>query len=88
MGQTLFLSNHFEFGLDVQEAIDCPRLFPSPSRGLVEVERSIPGEVVDRLNRLGHECVLNSKPHGGGQAILIDRKRGVLVGGSDPRKDG
>jgi gamma-glutamyltranspeptidase / glutathione hydrolase len=89
MGQTLFLTNHFEFGLDVHEAIDCPRLFPPPTgKGVVEVERGIPGSVVDRLNRLGHECVLNSKPHGGGQAILIDRKRGVLVGGSDPRKDG
>jgi len=88
MGQTLFLTNHFEFGLDVQEAIDCPRLFPSPVRGVVEVERGIPGSVVDRLNRLGHECVLVDKPHGGGQAILIDRKRGLLIGGSDPRKDG
>ncbi|MFC7538712.1 gamma-glutamyltransferase family protein [Siccirubricoccus deserti] len=28
MGQTLFLTNHFD-GLDVQEAIDCPRLFLS-----------------------------------------------------------
>ncbi|MDI3307073.1 MAG: gamma-glutamyltransferase [Acetobacteraceae bacterium] len=88
MGQTLFLTNHFEFGLDVQEAVDCPRLFPSPVRGVVEVERGIPGSVVDRLNRLGHECVLVDKPHGGGQAILIDRKRGLLIGGSDPRKDG
>jgi gamma-glutamyltranspeptidase/glutathione hydrolase len=88
MGQTLFLTNHFEFGLDVQEAIDCPRLFPTPARGVVEVERSVPASVLDRLSRLGHEVAQVDKPHGGGQAILIDRKRGLLVGGSDPRKDG
>ena len=88
MGQTLFLTNHFEFGLDVQEAIDCPRLFPSPAKGVVEVERNIPSTVLDRLSRLGHEVALIDKPHGGGQAIFIDRKAGLLVGGSDPRKDG
>lgn len=88
MGQTLFLANHFEFGLDVQEALDCPRLFPAPGNGPVELERGIPNHVVDRLSRLGHEVKLVDKPHGGGQAILIDRKRGLLVGGSDPRKDG
>jgi gamma-glutamyltranspeptidase/glutathione hydrolase len=88
MGQTLFLTNHFEFGLDVQEAIDCPRLFPSLAKGVVEVERNIPSAVLDRLSRLGHEVALIDKPHGGGQAIFIDRKAGLLVGGSDPRKDG
>ncbi|RYJ01954.1 MAG: gamma-glutamyltransferase [Acetobacteraceae bacterium] len=88
MGQTLFLTNHFEFGLDVQEAIDCPRLFPSPSSGAIELERGIPASVVDRLSRMGHEVSLMDKPHGGGQAIFIDRKAGTLVGGSDPRKDG
>jgi len=86
MGQTLFLSNHFDYGLDVQEALDAPRLFPRA--GKVQVEHGIPLSVVDRLNRLGHECERIEKPHGGGQAILIDRARGCLVGGSDPRKDG
>lgn len=86
MGQTLFLSNHFEFGLDVQAALDLPRLFPY--QGKVQVERGIPTEVIDRLNRMGHQCEFIDKPHGGGQAILIDHRRGVLIGGSDPRKDG
>ena len=54
----------------------------------MELERGIPAEAVERLRQLGHRCEAISKPHGGGQAILIDRKRGVLVAGSDPRKDG
>jgi gamma-glutamyltranspeptidase/glutathione hydrolase len=86
MGQSMFLANHFEYGLDVQEALDAPRLFPRD--GKVQVERGIPTAVIDRLNRLGHDCELVDKPHGGGQAILIDRGKGCLVGGSDPRKDG
>ena len=88
MGQSLVQTNHFEFGLDVQEALDCPRVFPAPGDGPVEVERGVPGAVIDRLTRLGHKINLVEKPHGGGQAILIDRKRGVLIAGSDPRKDG
>src|SRR5205085_1734545 len=47
MGQSLFLTNHFEYGLDVQEALDAPRLFPYA--GKVEAERSIPRDVVDSL---------------------------------------
>ncbi len=85
-GHSLFLTNLLEFGLDLQEAIDLPRLMPL--RGKVQVERGIPPEVCDRLARLGHELELVERPHGGGQAIWIDRARGCLIGGSEPRKDG
>ncbi len=86
MGQTLFLANHFDYGLDIQEAIDLPRIFPR--NGRVQAERGIPGDVIAGLTKLGHAVDIIDKPHGGGQAIWIDHDRGVLIGGSDPRKDG
>jgi gamma-glutamyltranspeptidase/glutathione hydrolase len=90
MGQTWFLANHFQFGLDVQEALDLTRVFPSPGANhrTTEIETGLPPELKEGLAALGHQPKLVKKPHGGGQAILIDRDRGVLIGGSDPRKDG
>ena len=86
MGQSLFLTNMMEFGMDIQEALDFPRLFPY--QGKLQLERGIPDAVANELARLGHTVEIPERPHGGGQAIWIDRTRGFLVGGSDPRKDG
>ena len=86
MGQTLLLTNMLDYGLDVQAALDLPRLFPR--EGKIQCERGIPPAVVSRLHAMGHDCIEWAKPHGGGQAIVIDRERGCLIGGSDPRKDG
>ncbi len=87
VGHAHFLTNLLDFGLDIQEAIDLPRVFPTAD-GPVEVESGVPSAVVAELEKLGHQTVLPGKPIGGGQAIWIDRDRGVLSGGSDPRKDG
>ncbi len=86
MGQTLFLSNLLEYGLDIQQAIDLPRLFPYG--GMLEIERGIPPATVEALIKMGHRHTVVERPHGGGQAIWIDRQSGTLVAGSDPRKDG
>jgi len=86
-GHAYFLSNLFEHGLDLQEAIDLPRLFPAVS-GLVEVESGMPDVVVKALEGYGHTFTAPPKPIGGAQAIWIDRKTGVLSGASEPRKDG
>jgi gamma-glutamyltranspeptidase/glutathione hydrolase len=86
MGHSWFLTNLLEYGLDIQEAIDLPRLLPL--KGKLQIERGIPQQVVDQLARMGHDPELVERPHGGGQAIWIDRDRGCLIGGSEPRKDG
>ena len=52
------------------------------------VERGIPADIVRELARMGHDIEPAELPHGGGQAIWIDRQRGCLVAGSEPRKDG
>ena len=86
MGQSYVLSNMLTYGMDPQTALDMPRYFPSA--GKVLVERGIPDSLRSALAARGHAVEEAPTPHGGGQAIVIDRKAGVLIGGSDPRKDG
>ena len=86
-GHAHLLTNLFEYGMDLQEAIDHPRLFPTTD-GPVNAEVGIPENVLAALIRMGHEIHHPPAPIGGAQAIFIDRKEGVLSGASDPRKDG
>jgi gamma-glutamyltranspeptidase/glutathione hydrolase len=85
MGQSWFLSNMLDYGLDIQQALDLPRVFPY--QGKVEVERGVPDAAVRALAAMGHDIVGADRPHGGGQAIWIE-ETGVRVAGSEPRKDG
>jgi gamma-glutamyltranspeptidase/glutathione hydrolase len=82
------LSRMFDFGLDIQEAQDLPRVFPDPETGNVQAESGLPQNVADALKAKGHTLVPPVKPIGGSQAIWIDWDEGILTGGSDPRKDG
>lgn len=86
VGQSHVLTNIVDFGMNVQEAIDCARGFHQMGR--FEAERGIRDDVLKGLATLGHEIKMAEMPHGGGQAILIDPSNGVLQAGSDPRKDG
>ncbi|GAN79127.1 gamma-glutamyltransferase family protein [Acidocella aminolytica] len=86
MGQSWVLANVLQYGLDPQAALDLPRLFPFA--GKVEVERGIPASIRTALAAKGHKLEDIALPHGGGQMIQLDHQRGVLIGGSDPRKDG
>ena len=84
-GHVQVLLNMIEFGMNVQEAGEAPRA--SHGSGGVALENGIDPEVWADLERMGH-TVRESGPMGGYQAIQIDWDRGVLFGGTDPRKDG
>ena len=49
---------------------------------------AVPAEAVEGLKSRGHDVAVRPVPLGGGQAVWIDWERGVLIGGSDARKDG
>ena len=86
VGQTHFLTNVIDYGMSVQEALDFPRAFAFEDT--FQVERGVPETVRNELADRGHSIEEADFPLGGGQAIAIDWERGVLTGGSDPRKDG
>ncbi|HET6161880.1 MAG TPA: gamma-glutamyltransferase [Dongiaceae bacterium] len=88
VGQAHVLGNMLEYSMDPQTALDCPRLFFE--EGGVTVESGIPDGLRRDLLDRGHRIVpaTPDDPLGGGQVIAIDWKRGVLVAGSEPRKDG
>ncbi|MGH7038645.1 MAG: gamma-glutamyltransferase family protein [Stellaceae bacterium] len=86
VGQSHFLHRVLDRGLDPQEAAEQPRSFAF--QGVLQVEPTIPEAVVADLARRGHRVVPAAAPLGGCQAIWIDHARGVLIGGSEPRKDG
>ena len=85
VGQVHFLTNVLDYGMDVQLALDHPRSFCYD--GILSLEKTIQLETSVKLKNLGHKVEYADLPHGGGQAIM-KKANNILVGGSDPRKDG
>ena len=84
------LLNVLEFGMNVQEAIEAPRVRVYRDR-LVDAEARITPEVRAGLAARGHQ--VNeigdwSWIVGGGQGLMRDAASGALMAGADPRRDG
>jgi gamma-glutamyltranspeptidase/glutathione hydrolase len=88
--QAQMLLNVLDFDLNVQEAIEAPRVRAYRDR-LVDAEARISPDVRAGLARRGHQ--LNAIDEwswivGGGQGIARDPETGALMAGADPRRDG
>ena len=85
-GHAYVLSHMIDFGLNPQLALNHPRIFPN--NNLLDIENSFDKEVIDELKLRGHKINYPVPPIGGGQMIIIDEERDILIGASDWRKDG
>ena len=85
-GHVQVLLNMVDFGMNVQLAGEASR-FRHSYEGLA-LETEIGAEARRSLIEKGHHIVQAVGEFGGYQAIMIDPETGVLMGGSDPRKDG
>nr|WP_221191996.1 gamma-glutamyltransferase [Microbulbifer rhizosphaerae] len=89
--------NMLDFGLNIQEAGDAPRILHSGSSqptgemmldgGYISLEDGFPMETRRRLVQMGHQLRFESGPYGGYQAIMRSGN-GVYQGASESRKDG
>ena len=82
--------NVLEFGFNIQEAIEQPRIRVYRDR-LLDAESRIPEATRQGLQKRGHTVnVLDdwSWVVGGGQGIMRDPESGALMAGADPRRDG
>ncbi len=85
-GHAHFLSHVLDRGYDPQRANEAPRSFSFGN--LLTLEPGFGAAVRSDLDARGHRTAWSGEPIGGCQAIFIDHQRGLLIGGSDHRKDG
>ena len=96
--QAWVLMNMIDFGMNLQEAGDAPRVvhvgssqptgYSMKDGGEVALETAFAPAVVKELSARGHKISSRKGLFGGYQAIMRDLEKGIWVGASESRKDG
>jgi gamma-glutamyltranspeptidase / glutathione hydrolase len=98
-GQVQVLMNMIDFGMNIQEAGDAPRIAHEGSSeptgqvakgtGTIYLESGFSEQTIRALLQMGYKVAAGTPgDFGGYQAIKYDSKEQVYHGASDPRKDG
>ncbi len=97
-GHVQILVNLLDFGMNLQEAGDAPRVRHSGSSqptgermtdgGTVLLEPGFPASLAEALRERGHRVEVATDGFGGYQAVLRRLDNGVYVGATEARKDG
>jgi gamma-glutamyltranspeptidase/glutathione hydrolase len=97
-GHAQIVVNMIDFGMNLQEAGDAPRMRHGGSSqptgekmsdgGTLYLESGMDYEVIRELMKKGHQITFSFGGYGGYQAIMFDAENGVYYGASESRKDG
>lgn len=99
-GHAQIVINLIDFGMNLQEAGDAPRIHHDGSTeptgqnlamtdgGVLQLESGFPYETIRALMNAGHHVEFANGPYGGYQAIARDQAQGIYIGASESRKDG
>jgi gamma-glutamyltranspeptidase / glutathione hydrolase len=97
-GHVQVICNLIDFGMNLQEAGDAPRIRHSGSSqptgeamndgGVVYLESGFSYHTIRELMKKGHTIQFSNGGFGGYQAIMWDEKNNVYYGASESRKDG
>lgn len=97
-GHAQIVVNLIDFGMNLQEAGDAPRIQHDGSSeptdekmtdgGIVYLESGFDYQQIRKLLGKGHKISYSLDGYGGYQAIWFDAKNGVYFGASESRKDG
>jgi gamma-glutamyltranspeptidase/glutathione hydrolase len=81
------LLNVVVFGLDIQAAVDFPRVHHQWKPDRIYVEPEIPNDVILNLESKDHEVIKRTR-WSSAQCIWIDSTTGLITGGTDSRSEG
>ena len=97
-GHAQIMINMIDFGMNLQQAGDAPRISHGGSSsptgakaqgvGSISLEYGYPYETIRQLMRRGHSVQFSNGIYGGYQAIMYDAINKVYYGASESRKDG
>ncbi len=98
LGHVQIVMNIVDFGMNIQEAGDAPRIAhtgssePTGERmtdgGIIQLESGFSHESIRELMKMGHTIQFDLTGYGGYQAIKFDAGSKVYYGASESRKDG
>tara|TARA_A100000164_G_scaffold381351_1_gene432638 strand:+ start:12404 stop:14089 length:1686 start_codon:yes stop_codon:yes gene_type:complete len=97
-GHAQIVINLIDFGMNLQEAGDAPRIRHLSNQqptgghmnngGELSLESGFDYKEIRKLLEYGHKVIFDLGSYGGYQAIMYDDKTGVYFGASESRKDG